>query len=739
MADLLPESGTQQIGPGDGSGGEMDPLELQAIVRAEIEDARTFIDSEISPLRALASNYYNARPFGDEQDGRSKVISQDVRDTVMGILPSLCEIFFGSENAVEFNARRPGGEEYAEQATDWVNFLVTIENKGFIEFYKWFKDALIRKIGIVKGFAEEIEDVCAETYSGLDEESVHMVLSQEGITRQKITPDASYSDFNQPGAALYSVNITRKYPCKKIRFECIPPEEFLISRRARSVEDATFTCHRTEKHASDLIAMGISPEDVAEASSGSSLDMNLERISRQPWITTFGQDLNNPSMRLISYHEAYIRVDYDGDGIAELRRVCLLGDGYRVISNDPIDGHPFVDLCPDPEPHVVFGNSVADLVMDIQRIKSQVWRMMLDSLAQSITPRTAIVEGQVNLDDVLNNEVGGIVRMRAPGMVQPLETPFVGQQALPILQTLDDMRESRTGLTKASQGLNADALQSTTQAAVAATVEAAQQRIKIIARIFAETGVKRLFKLLLRLTVTHQDKAKVVRLRNKWVNVDPREWDADMDVTPNVALGSGTKEDRMNALVGIKTAQETILQTLGPSNPIVSLGQYSNTLRKITELAGFKNSSQFFADLPANYQPPQQQGPPPPTPQEHIAMMLAQAEMQKNQTDAALKQKQLQLDQEKMLRDEAVRRYQIDTSASTALAATAAQYHSAIATNMTKIASTHAQQERNIQGDSDLAAQQAAHDAMLQAQQAEAQQQLAEQQAQNQPPQGGRQ
>jgi hypothetical protein len=312
--------------------------------------------------------------------------------------------------------------------------------------------------------------------------------------------------------------------------------------------------------------------------------------------------------------------------------------------NEPCSHRPFALFCPDPEPHALIGLSIFDMTADLQRIKSAVMRNMLDSLALSIHPRVGVVEGQVNMDDVLNTEVGGVIRQRAPGMVQPFSVPFVGQAAFPMLGYLDEVRETRTGMSKAAMGLDANALQSTTRAAVAATVSAAQQHLELIARIFAETGMRALFKGILKLVVENQDRPRVVRLRNQWVPIDPRGWQAEMDVEINVALGGGTEEQKVATLTAIAQKQEQILQLLGPQNPLVTPVQYYNTLAKLVETSGFKNAGDFFSNPALAPEPP-----PPPPPPPDPAQILAQVETQKIQADIQNKAAALELDRQKML------------------------------------------------------------------------------------------
>jgi hypothetical protein len=448
-----------------------------------------------------------------------------------------------------------------------------------------------------------------------------------------------------PPPMMYDVEIKRRIKSGKVKIESLPPEEFLIDRRAKSIDEAIFVGHRTMKTVSELVAMGYDYDEMVEASgNGNDFDNNQEYQARNPFAVISTSNNGDPSSKSVLYIEGYLKVDFDGDGIAELRRICTIGTSNKVIRNEIVAERQFADFCPDPEPHTFFGMCPADVVMDIQRIKSNVQRGILDSLAQAIHPRTAIVEGQANMEDVLNTEVGAVIRMRAPGMVQPFVTPFVGQAAFPMLDYLDDIKQTRTGISKAAAGLDADALQSTTKAAVSATVNAAHQHIEMIARIFAETGMRKLFTGILKLVIENQDRARMIKLRNTFVPIDPRSWDANMDVIVNVGVGDGTIEDRINILNQVAMRQEMLIKETGPNNPVVSVQQYTNTLTKMLQLAGIKDSQNYFNQLPADFQMPQPPEPKP-TPEE----MLAQVQAQSIQADIQKKTAELQLDREKAL------------------------------------------------------------------------------------------
>jgi len=631
----------------------MSEEQLQGVISAEINDAISFIDDDIGGNRALATEYYYGDPFGDEEEGRSQVVSMDVRDTVQGILPSLMRIFFGPERVVEFTPQGPEDIANADQATDYVDFIFKRDNPGFKILHSAFKDALVRKCGIVKYWWDESTEVRAESFSMLDEQSM-MMLTQDPdveISAVREYPVPGTEPMNEaqaimsPPPMMYDVEIKRRIKSGKVKIEALPPEEFLIDRRAKSIDEATFVGHRTMKTVSDLVAMGYDYDEMIEvAGNGNDFDNNQEYQARNPFAVISTANNGDPSSKSVLYIEGYLKVDFDGDGIAEMRRICTVGTGNKVVRNEIVDERQFADFCPDPEPHTFFGMCPADVVMDIQRIKSNVQRGILDSLAQSIHPRTAIVEGQANLEDVLNTEVGAVIRMRAPGMVQPFTTPFVGQAAFPMLDYLDDIKQTRTGISKAAAGLDADALQSTTKAAVSATVNAAHQHIEMIARIFAETGLRKLFTGILKLVVENQDRARMVRLRNTFVPIDPRSWDSKMDVVVNVGVGDGTIEDRINILNQVAMRQEMLIKETGPNNPVVSIPQYTNTLTKMLQLAGIKDSQNYFNQLPADFQLPEPPAPKP-TPEE----MLAQVQAQAIQADIQKKAAELQLDREKAL------------------------------------------------------------------------------------------
>ena len=680
--------------PWSGRDEEMSEAEFSASVKQSIDDAVDYIDGFIAPARAKATSFYRGDPFGNEEDGRSQIVMTELRDVTQAIIPSLLRIFTASENVVEYMPRTEATVEIAEQATDYINFIFYNDNPGFQVLHNVFKDALVRKTGIIKWRWSEDKEISEAEYTGLDDEQIALLQSDPEVEiveiKTEIIQDMQIDPITGqevPPIQSHEVRIRRSRPKNRVVIEAVPPEEFLISRDARNIDTAMYVGHRSLKTMSELVAMGYDRKEIEEyAGQGDVFSINYEAQTRNPAILSFMNHADNPdgTLRRVIYVESYVRIDKDGDGIAELRKVCSIGNAHHILHDEVATDVPFCVFCPDPEPHMIIGQSLADQVNDLQVIKSAIVRNTMDSLAQVIHPRTVVVEGQVNLDDVMNTETGAIIRARQPGMVQALAEPFVGQAAMPIIQYMDEVRAQRTGITQASQGLDPDVMQSTTAMAVSATVQGAQERIELIARIFAENGMKRLFRGLLKMVCRHQDHARVLRLRGKWVNVDPRYWDADMDVSVNVAFGHGTDHDRMQFMLMLAQKQEQIMQLLGPSNPLCDISQYRNALAKITELAGVKDVSRYFNNVSqqqATMVAQQMSQNKPPDPNQTlvaIEQQKAQVAQIKAQADVAMNQQKLDIQREEAIMNDARERERIQADAMLRAAEIQAKYGSQI-------------------------------------------------------------
>jgi hypothetical protein len=614
---------------------------LVGVIKSEMDDAKDFIH-QIGSERAESTEYY----LGNEPEGtsslQSEFVSTDVRESVLFMLPSIMRTFFGTKKIVEFVPKGPEDIQLAEQQTDYINYLIREKNPGFQVLYDVFKDALVRKTGFVKVFWDDSVTATTHEYSNIDPQSYQALILDKNVEviKESVTNETiitfdpiSQEEVMQEIPSSYDLTIRRLKPKDQVCIESVPPEEILISRHARNIETASYVAHRMIKSVSDLVAMGYDPEEIEEYAGygGSSLDPESyeEEQARNPFDNMVYPDRNDAGGKDVYYVEHYLYYDFDGDGIDERIRVCTAGDGLHVLNVEPWDELPICMFCPDPEPHTAIGSCPADYLKPIQAAKSQIMRDTLDSLGHSIFPRMGIVEGQVNIDDVLNTDIGQPIRMRAPGMVQPFAVPFVGKEAFPVLGYLDESKENRTGVSKASAGLNAEALQSTTSAAVTATMSGAQGRIELICRHFAEGGLKAMFKTVNNLVIKHQNAQDVFRLNGKFIPVDPRYWDSDKDMVVNVAISKSSDQEKFQVLSQVAVKQEQIMQLLGPQNPLVSMQQYANTLTRMIELAGFQDAQSFInTEVPP--MPPMPQEPPQPDP----AALLAQAEAQKAQVQA---------------------------------------------------------------------------------------------------------
>ena len=613
--------------------------ELQGVLKSEMDDAKDFID-QIDEDRADATDYYLGNAPTAQSSMQSEFVSTDVRDSVLFMLPSIMRTFFGTNKIVEFIPNGPEDIDLAKQQTDYINYVIQQKNPGFKVIYDAFKDALIRKTGFVKAYWDDSITASTHEYTGLSPEAYQAItldpnveVIEEKAEMESITimnPETG-EEMTQETPASFDVKIRRIKPKDQVVIEAVPTEEILISRHARDLNSSPYVAHRMVKTVSDLVAMGYDKEQMEQfAGSGTTVDEDSYDMeeSRNPYADFTGVDRADTNSKSVLYVEHYVFYDLDGDGIDERIRVCTVGNGLNIVNTTPWDDLPITLFCPDPEPHTSIGSCPADYLMPIQAAKSQIMRDTLDSLGHAIFPRMGIVEGQVNIDDVLNTDIGQPIRMRAPGMVQPFSVPFVGKEAFPVLSYLDEAKENRTGVSKASAGLNAEALQSTTSAAVSATMSGAQGRVELICRHFAD-GMKDLFKLVNSLVIKHQEGQDMMRLNNEFIPIDPRYWDADKDMVINVGISKNSDEEKFQVLTSLAAKQEQIMQTLGPQNPLVNLQQYANTLTKMIEMAGFKDATTFInTQVPPT--PPQPQEPPKPDPAE----MLAQAEAMKAQNQA---------------------------------------------------------------------------------------------------------
>lgn len=574
--------------------------EVEGIVQDAIAQAVDFVESEITHDRIKAQRYFDGEVDIGYEDGRSSVVATKVRDTVRAVKPSLMRVFMSTARPVEYIPKGPEDVAFAEQATDYMHYVFN-QNDGFRVLNDAFHDALVKKQGIVKVYWETKYRTETYSYTDLSQEERDYILSDMGISiiEEAVTMSV---EIDQMGMEVempsYSLKVSRSIPEGSLKIESVPPEEFFVNSQARTLDDAYVVCHRTEMRVGDLVAMGYPFDEVYDLDSlyGASDISEAEDIERRGYSQDDYEDQSgDPAMRNVAITEAYMRLDVEGTGVPILHRMICGGSSYKLLDFERVDEVPFAVFEVDPEPHTMYGRSLAELIMDDQDAATSIIRGVLDNVAMTNNPRIGIVDGAVNIDDVLNNEIGAVVRMRQAGSIQDLAVPFTAGQTLGALQYMDALVEQKTGVTQ-NVALNPDAMQSTTAAGVQATVDAAAAQVEVMVRNLSE-GMRRMFGLLLRLHVKHTDEEQLMRMNGQFVPVDPRVWNADMDVQVNVGLGTGREMEKAAALQGILQIQQQVYQNYGPMNGLVSLTNIRNTLADVLAASGVRNAERYFAPI----------------------------------------------------------------------------------------------------------------------------------------------
>ena len=644
--------------------------ELLHLVESNIHDSLGFIESETSRERQQALEYYLREPYGNEVAGKSQIVTGEVAEVVDGALPQIMKVFTQSSRAVEFEPVNEGDGPIAEQMTAYANHIFYKDNNGFELMHDWFKDGLLQKVGVIKAYWDDNKDISIEKYDYLNEDELTMIMQDEEIeiveqeeVEEFIEQEPQEITDPQTGESIVMevpplVNVTYNIKCRrtkdhsKVKIENVAPEEFLIDKRAVTIEDADFVAQRKLVTRSDLIAMGYDASIVESLAIGDSLDYSPERIARynrgeRPFDNN---DSDDSAMQLVEYFECYIRTDLDGDGIAERHRICYAGN--EVLMSEECDYVPFHSVCPIPIPHKFFGQSLADRAIDLQLIKSTVTRQMLDNLYLTNNYRIGAVEGQVNLDDLLTSTAGGVIRIKNPNALVPMTVQSSASQSFPMLEYLDSIQAKRSGVSDAQQGLDPNLLQNVTATAVSAMTSASQGKLELIARIFADTGVSSLFKGILQLVCKYQDKERIIKVNNSFIPMNPREWETQYNLTVNVGLGTGGKQEQLATMQMILAKQEEVIKEYGLNNPLVNIKQYRDTLAKFVNMAGFKDDSQFLMEISEEQamQMAKQEAEAPPEEDSNTkaAKVLAEVEREKAQMKMQEQMAKLELEKQQM-------------------------------------------------------------------------------------------
>lgn len=643
-------------------------------VRMLILDAKAYEDDYLSKYRQESIDYYEGTIPGPADEGRTQLVSRDARDTVMAVLPSLIRIFTSAEHVVQFAPNSEQTVNSARDATDYVHFVVWEDNPGFMNLYDVLHDALSKQTGVWQWWTENETAVEYRSFSNLTEEQFQGLMMEEPtIEIEDIDIAEDSEDIEAPVINTLKVRFRRSTPVQRV--DSVPPEEFRIDRTAKNIKTARLVGRERIVPASDVLEDGYTWEDIEEFL-GAQDFFTEEQYVRNPG-TQQGVYYDGSE---VLYGEYYIRIDKDGDGINELRRIVTIGDERHIIEDEPADYARFAGVCPDPVPHTFAGHSITNQVQDIQKVRTNLIRSALDSLADTLNPRTVFNPMMTEVDDILNTELGAVVRTKGDPMtaVHELTKQFVGGPALEAYALMDQMRASRTGISEASKGLDPKALQSTTLMGVDAIVTGSQERIELVARIIAETGLTDLFKGLLREVVNNPNPRRSIQIKGQWRAFDVSTFDPDMKVRVNPTMGKGSDQMRLQVLMGVLDRQSMIIEKFGPGNPFVTPLEFRNAFVDVLEMNNIRDVGRYMRPITEEMVQQMQNQPKEPDP----AAVLAQAEVEKVRADTAKAIANKQFDNDKLAMDDDFRRDQLNVNAALKLEELAANERQAEITRL---------------------------------------------------------
>ena len=652
----------------------MDDDRLKAIVEAEIREAMGNFEGDLSVEREKSLEYYFGKPYGDESNDRSQIVTREMLEAVENAMPSLIRIFTASGQYVEFDPVGPDDVQQAQVDTEAVRYVFSKQNEGFDILYTWFKDALRQKNGIVKTWYEEAEEVYSprEEYTGLTDDELAILNADPEVEITEHTQTTMEMPAQEGGNGqtyehtVHDVVLRRSRMSGQVMIENIPPEEFLISADARNGDpmQARFICHRTDKMVAELRDMGVDEEILDDLATGSDIEHQSEQYARnqaEDEYDTTRSEIDRDRQRVTLY-ECRLMVDYDEDGSLECRKIVYVGN--HIIENVEATGPNKVcyrAVSPFPQPHRFLGMSYFDMLEDVQHVQSILLRNSLDAIYKANENRTAYWEGMVDVEDLADRRFDGLIACsRAPQeTILPIPQQNIPPQTFDLMNRMDQIARRRTGVGEGVSGLSEDALSNAKTGVVQSVMERGSEQLELIARVFAETGVKHLFLDIHGLLRENHYHDLVMRLGEQFVAVNPSRWRDRKHITVNVGLGTGNKDRDLSINREIRQTQQAIVEN-GGMNILVTPQNLYHTMADLIDIAGKRDPSRYFMDPgPGPMQVPQQGQQGEGEGDSAQAQAYLQAEQMKAQQRAQDSQMKAQLQAAKQQSDEAFRRYEL--------------------------------------------------------------------------------
>jgi hypothetical protein len=590
----------------------LDKDEIIAIIASEMSNAGN--DELVQKKRVATAYYLGIEPAPLDIKGRSSVVSTDCADAIEWLLPNIVESLSGK--SVKFCPMSAQDEDQADLETDLTHFVFSEENHGYLNLYEAAKDALLTGVGIFKIYYDATPERVVEHYQGIDENQMQALLADPMIEVTEV--ERSETD----GIAVTAARITRN---GKVKVEAVPAEEFRVNDDADSLSlsDARFVAHTTRRTASDLLAMGYDPELIENASH--------DHLERGDW-----RDHNTPdvddSQKQIVVSECYTRMDINEDGIGELVKVTVIGESNpsEILDIEEICEMPFVAMSAIPMPHSFMGMSIFDRLKQVQDVKTAVLRSTLDSFYQSVNRIKVVQEGQVNLDDLLVNRPGGIIRAKGHNAVTELGGTFFGGEALQLLQYADTQKDSRVGVSPDMAG-QSNLINNESAHGVERMMSAKEMLVGLMVRSIAETGIRPAYKLVRDLMVRYQDAVTPYKFRGQWMNINPSTWGDRSRMMVTVGTGASDDQQKMGALTQMYQIQQGLMQT-DPMNPLVDYSKIFNTIDELSDLSGIGEAEKYL------YNPNSPEG-------QQFGQQKAQQGQQQQQEAMQKEQMQIQMQQ----------------------------------------------------------------------------------------------
>ena len=630
--------------------------QVQNTLTTAIEAAVDYIESEIAPDQQRAQEYFDGKTKIKATDNRSAVVATKCRDVVRAVKPGLLRVFLQSGSPVEFIPTSSQAAQAAEQATKYANYVFE-KNKGYSLLNGAFHDALVKKVGILKTFYDETTDAEIDEYAGITEEAIAYLEAQDDVEILEIVAEQeAFVDVLPMGVTInaapptFSVKVSRTTSQGEIKMEGIAPEDFFVDGNAKSIHDC-FVCGHTDdtKRVGDFVAMGFDFDEVYGL--GGDTDGDDEQQQQRAGYTSrdMGDGKIDKSMRTVRMTEAYMKMDIDGVGVPKLYKFICGGSKYKILSKELADYNPFSVFEIDPEPHTFFGRSLVEIVEDDQDAATSLLRGMLDNIAMMNNPGLAVDVDRVNPSDLLNNEIGRIIRVKGSpiGSIQEQTIGSAATMALPAIQHYDGVIREKTGITGAGMGLDVEALQSQTAAGVRMADQMSNAQSDFMARNLAEGGMKQTFKIIAELARAYPN-ANKMSVDGQYVEVDPRSWSADLDMRANVGLGTNRAEERVMAMQQLVTWQQGVWSQYGPQNGLVTMTGMRAAIADMSAIMGVHGIDKYIkpmnpeieAQILAEQAQAAQNQPPAVDPNAGYVegkKIDAAVKSQQNETDAQLK------------------------------------------------------------------------------------------------------